>query len=169
MRAAEKARANGYWARQSLARVDGEVARKVAECGAVPEGWHAIARRRDEPKRERVTVALEEDVVRFYRSMGRRYGDRMNEVLRAFMHARLAGLLAGAETVSGEAEAEGATVPVEPEAVEPAVPAEAEAPPQPAEAGSLPASISTAPWLASQGSGLIGSLSAPPALTSKWR
>ena len=46
-----------------------------------------------------MTIAPEEDVVRFFRGMGEGYGPRMNAVLRAFMHARLAGLLRGGETM----------------------------------------------------------------------
>ena len=50
-------------------------------------------------KRVRVTLMIEEDVLRFFRSLGEGYGPRMNRVLAGFMHARLAGLLRGGETM----------------------------------------------------------------------
>ncbi len=65
----------------------------------IPPAWHDIWReedRRDE-KQVRVTLQLDADVVRFFRSMGKGYQPRMNRVLRAFMHDRLAGLVAGPE------------------------------------------------------------------------
>ncbi len=65
----------------------------------IPDGWHEIWRERDrrDEKRVRVTLQLDADVVRFFRSMGKGYQPRMNRVLRAFMHDRLAGLVAGPE------------------------------------------------------------------------
>lgn len=102
-RSAAARRANAHHMAESMRVLDAAMAGKPAGCGRIPEAWHEIARRRDEPRRERVTIALEEDVLRFYRSMGRNYAGRINEVLRAYMHARLAGLLQGAETVTPEA------------------------------------------------------------------
>ena len=124
-RSAAARRANAHHMDGAMRALDGEIARKLAECGRIPDAWHEIARRRDEPRRERVTIALEEDVLRFYRSMGRNYAGRINEVLRAYMHARLAGLLQGAETVQ-------AADPPRPE-------------PQPAPAPTPPAPPPTAP------------------------
>lgn len=66
----------------------------------MPEGWHDIWRdinHRDH-KRTKVTLQLDADVVRFFRLMGSGYGPRINRVLRAFMHDRLAGLIEGPET-----------------------------------------------------------------------
>ena len=37
--------------------------------------------------------------MKWFRSMGPGYQPRMNDVLRAFMHAKLAGLLKGDETL----------------------------------------------------------------------
>lgn len=114
-------RANAHHMAESMRVLDAEMAGKLAGCGRIPDAWHEIARRRDEPRRERVTIALEEDVLRFYRSMGRNYAGRINEVLRAYMHARLAGLLQGAETVEVERAAPARVEPVR-EAVAEAVP-----------------------------------------------
>ncbi|SDY49412.1 BrnA antitoxin family protein [Citreimonas salinaria] len=65
-----------------------------------PRDWHAIA---DDPdrrdgKRTRCTVAFDADVVRFFKAMGPGYQHRMNRVLRAFMHFRLAKVIEGPDT-----------------------------------------------------------------------
>lgn len=43
-----------------------------------------------------MTLRLDADVLKFFRSMGPDYGPRINDVLRSYIHARLAG----AETIS---------------------------------------------------------------------
>ena len=65
----------------------------------IPDAWHTIWREVDRraDKRVKVTLTLDADVVRFFRSMGARYQPRINRVLRAFMHDRLAGLVDGPE------------------------------------------------------------------------
>ena len=47
-----------------------------------------------------MNLRLEADVVKFFKSMGEGYGPRINDVLRSYMHARLAGVIRGAETVA---------------------------------------------------------------------
>ncbi len=59
----------------------------------VPPLWHEIARNRLPKKKGKVTLGIEEDVVKFFRSMGRGYQPKMNDVLRAWMHGRLADLI----------------------------------------------------------------------------
>ncbi len=46
-----------------------------------------------------MTMRMDADVLRFFKSMGAGHLTRMNEVLRTYMHARLAGVIRGAETV----------------------------------------------------------------------
>ena len=48
----------------------------------------------------KVNLRLEADVVKFFKSMGPDYGPRINDVLRSYMHARLAGVIRGAETLA---------------------------------------------------------------------
>jgi len=66
----------------------------------IPNEWHQIWEDLDhrDVKRTRVTVSLDADVVRFFKSMGPGYQPRMNRVLRAFMHSRLARIVDGPET-----------------------------------------------------------------------
>ncbi len=64
-----------------------------AELFVLPEGWQSIA---DEPQRgvkERMTLRLDSDVVKFFRGTGRGFQTRMNDVLRCYMHARLSEMI----------------------------------------------------------------------------
>lgn len=56
----------------------------------IPAAWTEIAQDRSQPAKTKVTLRLDEDVLRFFRSMGQGHLTRMNAVLRAFMLARLA-------------------------------------------------------------------------------
>ncbi len=81
-----------------LARVEYDMHHRVWINQRVPKGWEQIANS-PTPLKRRVTIRIDEDVVKFFRSMGRDYGPRMNDVLRAFMHAKLMGLFQGDETI----------------------------------------------------------------------
>lgn len=65
----------------------------------LPHAWRAIAEGPAVPKKVKVTLRLDEDVVAFFRAMGMGHLTRMNAVLRTFMLARLAGLVTGPEDV----------------------------------------------------------------------
>ena len=71
--------------------------------GRLPTEWHQVAQ---EPTRARtrVTIRLDADVVKFFRALGPGYGPKINLVLRAFMHARLAGMVDGPESLDYLAE-----------------------------------------------------------------
>jgi hypothetical protein len=71
--------------------------------GRIPREWHDIAQ---EPTRAktRLTVRIDADVVKFFRALGPGYGPKMNLVLRAFMHARLAGMVDGPDSLDYIAE-----------------------------------------------------------------
>lgn len=66
----------------------------------IPEEWHRIAQGVPAPAKVKQTLRLDADVLAFFRSMGAGHLTRMNAVLRAFMHARLAGVVKGPETVT---------------------------------------------------------------------
>ena len=70
------------------------------EFKALPNEWDEIWQEEDrrDPKRTRVTIRLDGDVVKFFKGMGAGYQTRINRVLRAFMHFRLAKLLEGPDT-----------------------------------------------------------------------
>ena len=58
-------------------------------CGIiVPEGWHDAERTAPvEPNKTKITIALDADMVRWFRGFGRGYQRRMNAVMRAYMLA----------------------------------------------------------------------------------
>ena len=77
-----------------LAAFDADMVVRAAREGRVPEEWEAVWRSRG-ARRTKVSLWVDEDVVRFFRSMGPGYGPRMNRVLRAFLLARIAGFVNG--------------------------------------------------------------------------
>tara|TARA_R110002051_G_scaffold36609_5_gene79308 strand:- start:2279 stop:2680 length:402 start_codon:yes stop_codon:yes gene_type:complete len=58
----------------------------------MPSEWRDLARK-EVPKKERVTLRIDADVLRFFRKLGNGYQAEVNGVLRAFMLARLAEVL----------------------------------------------------------------------------
>jgi uncharacterized protein (DUF4415 family) len=62
--------------------------------GRVPREWREVWQNRTKRK-TRVSLWLDEDVLKLFRSMGPGYGPRMNIVLRSFMYARMAAMLEG--------------------------------------------------------------------------
>lgn len=94
-----KRRENYYYMADAMRRLEWDLHHHIEATGRIPTEWHEIARQRHDQPTERVTVRIDCDVLRFFRSMGAGYGPRLNEVLRSYMHARLAGVLKGAETV----------------------------------------------------------------------
>ena len=93
-----KQREHHHYLIDAMARIDYDLHNRIYINQRVPSDWIRIATS-PSPHRKRVTIRLDEDVLKFFRSMGRDYGPRINDVLKAFMHARLMGLLHGDETV----------------------------------------------------------------------
>lgn len=63
-------------------RLDGSV--------RIPADWHKLAQEPSQPTKTKVTLRVDDDVIRFFRAMGPGHLNRMNAVLRTFMLARLA-------------------------------------------------------------------------------
>ncbi len=72
----------------------------LADSLRLPREWREIASDPAVPGKEKVTLRLDDDVLRFFRAMGAGYLTRINAVLRTFMLARLAGLVGGPEDVA---------------------------------------------------------------------
>lgn len=67
---------------------------------AIPPEWEKIAKTTRRSKKTRVTMCVEEHVVKFFKSMGPGYQARMNEVLGAFVEAKLSGILEDRYTIN---------------------------------------------------------------------
>lgn len=83
-----------------MRRLEWDLHNTIELTGRIPEEWHQIATATPRAAKKRVCIALEADVLKFFRSMGEGYGPRINDVLRSYMHARLAGVIRGAETLA---------------------------------------------------------------------
>ncbi|MBB3993293.1 uncharacterized protein (DUF4415 family) [Sulfitobacter undariae] len=78
-----------------MKQIEWDLHQEMLNEGRVPDAWHEIARSKMRQGKTRITLRLEDDVVKFFRKMGPRYQQRMNDVLSAWMHGRLAGLIKG--------------------------------------------------------------------------
>lgn len=94
-----RARASYYYMAEAMRRLEWDLHHTIEATGRIPEEWHEIAQQANRQPTERVTLRLDRDVVKFFRSMGAGYGPRINDVLRSYMHARLAGVIRGADTM----------------------------------------------------------------------
>ena len=92
-------RAHMSYMMDAMRRLEWDLHNTIELTGRIPEEWHQIAQATPSQPKVKVNLWLEADVVRFFKSMGTGYGPRINEVLKSYMHARLAGVIRGAETV----------------------------------------------------------------------
>ena len=98
-KAAEARRRNYHYMADAMRKLEWDLHQEVFRELRIPAGWHEIAREKGAETKARVTIRLDDDVVKFFRSMGTDWQPRMNRVLSVWMHARLAGLIDGAETM----------------------------------------------------------------------
>ena len=100
---AEKDRRAAYHAlAESMRGLEADLRWGLNDSLRMPHGWREIAEGPAVPKKVKVTLRLDDDIVAFFRAMGMGHLSRMNAVLRTFMLARLAGLVTGPEDVRYE-------------------------------------------------------------------
>jgi uncharacterized protein (DUF4415 family) len=78
-----------------MKQIEWDLHQQMIDEGRVPDAWHEIAQGKSRQAKTRLTIRLEEDVVKFFRKMGPGYQQRMNDVLSAWMHGRLAAVIKG--------------------------------------------------------------------------
>ena len=93
-----KQREQHHYLVDAMARIDYDLHNRIYIHRRVPSDWIRIATS-PTARKKRVTIRVDEDVLKFFRSLGPDYGPRMNDVLKSFMQARLMGLLHGDETI----------------------------------------------------------------------
>ena len=81
-----------------MRQIEWDLHHEILDARRIPADWHDIARARGQAPKERLTLRVDGDVVRFFRRFGRGYQQRMNDVLAAWMHGRLATLINGPDT-----------------------------------------------------------------------
>ena len=91
-------REHHYYLVDAMRRFEWDMHSRIWIESRIPPDWQEIADRRDSAKVQ-LTVRFDADVVKWFKSMGPGYQPRMNDVLRAFMHAKLSGLLHGDATI----------------------------------------------------------------------
>ncbi|MGZ3217909.1 BrnA antitoxin family protein [Paracoccus sp. T5] len=92
-------RANYHYMADAMRMLEWDLHSTVLARMRIPEEWHRIAQERGRVAKTRVTLRLDADVVAFFRSMGPDWQVRVNRIVSAWMHARLAGMIEGAETM----------------------------------------------------------------------
>ncbi|AXX96980.1 BrnA antitoxin family protein [Profundibacter amoris] len=71
----------------------------------VPEDWQSLEEVfRCTPAKQKITLRLDEAVVKFFRKKGRGYQELINQVLRSYVELRLAKILEGPEDVGPNGE-----------------------------------------------------------------
>lgn len=98
-RADEQRRVNYHYMADAMRMLEWDLHQRLMEEMRIPSEWHEIAREKGQPKKARVTIRLDADVVAFFRATGVDWQPRLNRVLSVWMHARLAGMIRGAETM----------------------------------------------------------------------
>lgn len=93
--------ANYHYFTAAMRRVEEALAGSLAKSDLIPDGWAEIARRTPVPVKQKITTRIDGDVLKFFRGMGTGYHTAMNDVLRAYMHARVSGVVRGAEAEGG--------------------------------------------------------------------
>jgi uncharacterized protein (DUF4415 family) len=69
----------------------GELDRLKLKHRLIPPGWHKVESLAPvKPPKTKLNLALDADMVAWFRGLGRGYQPRMNAVLRAYMHAVIA-------------------------------------------------------------------------------
>lgn len=81
-----------------MSRFQWDMAHTATREARVPDVWREVWQERSQKKRK-VSLYVDEDVYKLFKSMGAGMGPRMNLVLGAFVRARLAGLLESEDLV----------------------------------------------------------------------
>ncbi len=89
----------------AMLAIEHDILTHVTARGAVPKGWHEIAME-PSPKKSKINLRLDDDVLKFFRGLGRGYQTRINRVRRAFMEGRLSKMVEGPDTLDWVSKAE---------------------------------------------------------------
>lgn len=86
-------RRHHYYLVDMMSRLEYDLHSEIANIVGVPQEWQQIAERLDTPEKSKVTIRINQDVLKFFKATGRGYQARMNDVLSAYMHSKLCGLI----------------------------------------------------------------------------
>ena len=94
-----KAAESYHYMAETMRELEWQLRGRITDSGLIPPEWQDIAVAHGPMPKVKVNLWIEGDVVKFFRGTGQGWTTRMAEVLRTFMLARRAGVLAGAEGV----------------------------------------------------------------------
>ena len=57
---------------QVMRDLEGDLGWRLKDSPRIPAAWHEIAQERIQPLKQKVTLRLDEDVIKFFRAMGQR-------------------------------------------------------------------------------------------------
>ena len=81
-------------AKESIMRLHMHVYGREMQSLHIPEEWQRLTEGyRPQPKKVRITLLLDEDVAKFYRSYGKGYGAFVNDVLKSYAQLRVSKML----------------------------------------------------------------------------
>lgn len=82
---------------EGLRQLEHDLTDYLNRAETIPRDWFHICFEGEDrdAKRERITISLDADVVKFFKALGPGYQPKMNRVLRSFMQARVAKILDG--------------------------------------------------------------------------
>jgi len=83
---------------QTLDQFEGELKQMYLD-DRLPVGWHHLETETIDPKKTRVTLRLDADMVRWFRKLGPRYQTRINKVLRMYYLGIISGEISIEEKV----------------------------------------------------------------------
>lgn len=99
-KAQDVAKQNYHYMAEGLRRLERALHGGRQASGMIPPEWQNIAIGGGQGAKVKITLWVEADVLAFFRAIGRGHTTRMADVLKTFMHARLAGVVKGPEAVN---------------------------------------------------------------------
>ncbi len=88
-----------HYMTDAMQRLEWDMHNTIYRAERIPPMWREIAKDKGRDKKIKITIGVEAGIVRFFKSMGSGYQNRMNDVMSAWVHGRLAGVIEGPETM----------------------------------------------------------------------
>lgn len=85
--------------RDQMLQFEWDLRHAVLDGRIVPSAWHGLLANEPPQAKTRVTIRLDADLVKFFRSYGTGWQPLLNSVLRAYLKARMASLIDGPESL----------------------------------------------------------------------
>lgn len=93
-------RLNRLYFMDAMYQVEHDLLHGLYAVGTLPDEWNEIAYESGgrASNRVKITMRVDADVVKFFKALDGSYQEKMNRVLKSFVHARLAKMVSGPDT-----------------------------------------------------------------------